>query len=763
MAAALGFRSLGVSARSFWSMGQIRRSRHVKSAKKGRRAVAKRGPSPDPSVGGAKNSEHPGLYAGSEHAELLREVGDESPAGFAWWKESFQYFRAPTLISVDEWADAHRLIAPEFSASPGQWRTVRVEFLREVMRATSPAHACKRVVLLKSTQIGGSESLVLNVIAHTIDVAPRSILCVFPTLELAEAFAKERIEPMIAMIPRLQQRVAETSAGGTRGRQHDRSTMRGKRFAGGWLNLVGANSTSGLSSRPVPIAIMDEVDSCVQNAGRSGNPVRLLTARTSTFRNKKEIFLGSPSNAEEETGILQLWHDSSRGWLETSCPNAACAAWQVLDFTRMDLGSATLACVQCGERFDQRAWNGRPFAESQRWRHENEANTDTRGFRLSGLNSPWVDWRRDLCDEYKEAKRVAELGDDSLLRVFVNTRLALPYKLRGERVEIDFYHERRERYACHEKSAELPDEVLVVTAAVDIMDSWLAYEIVGWGRHRESWGIEAGVIEGDARVPAGAGHNSVWDRLDKLVYSRVLRYADGSLTRVRLLFVDSGGHCTSEAYKYCKPRHPRVFALKGVGGEGKAIIIGGRQREHAEGTWLVRIGVDTLKDDVVARLEIATRGGGFCHFPCGADGADVQGYNEQFFRELVSEARVLKYSKGGFAKYEWHKLDKHERNEAFDLRVYNRAALEYLRVRLESMSRDTLRSVSAHEISRIEAGLGREILNLKRAPKREQRASTTTSIAPEERDENAARVAPVGGREFARPPSSSYGAMTSSF
>ena len=190
------------------------------------------------------------------------------------------------------------------------------------------------------------------------------------------------------------------------------------------------------------------------------------------------------------------------------------------------------------------------------------------------------------------------------------------------------------------------------------------------------------------------------------------------------------------------------------------MIIGGRQREHAEGTWLVRIGVDTLKDDVVARLEIATRGGGFCHFPCGADGADVQGYNEQFFRELVSEARVLKYSKGGFAKYEWHKLDKHERNEAFDLRVYNRAALEYLRVRLESMSRDTLRSVSAHEISRIEAGLGREILNLKRAPRREQRTSTTTSIAPEERDENAARVAPVGAREFARP-SSSYGAVTS--
>jgi phage terminase large subunit GpA-like protein len=37
-----------------------------------------------------------------------------------------------------------------------------------------------------------------------------------------------------------------------------------------------------------------------------------------------------------------------------------------------------------------------------------------------------------------------------------------------------------------------------------------------------------------------------------------------------------------EVYKYCRARQPRVFAIKGVGGAGKPIIIGGKSRERSE-------------------------------------------------------------------------------------------------------------------------------------------------------------------------------------
>jgi phage terminase large subunit GpA-like protein len=87
----------------------------------------------------------------------------------------------------------------------------------------------------------------------------------------------------------------------------------------------------------------------------------------------------------------------------------------------------------------------------------------------------------------------------------------------------------------------------------------------------------------------------------------------------------------------------------------------------------------------------------------------VQGYGESFFEELVAEQRVLRYSKGGFARYEYHK-ERMQPNEALDLRCYNRAALEYLRVRLEQMPRDVLVHLNPQAIEEVEIGLGRKIL-----------------------------------------------------
>ena len=124
-----------------------------------------------------------------------------TPTEQAFWADLFGALRPPPQMTVDEWADAYRVIPPEFSAAPGAWRTNRMESMRPVMRAASPSHRCRRVVLVKPVQSGGTEAGVLNVIGHTIDVAPRSMIVTFPTIDLAESFSRERLEPMIAHVP----------------------------------------------------------------------------------------------------------------------------------------------------------------------------------------------------------------------------------------------------------------------------------------------------------------------------------------------------------------------------------------------------------------------------------------------------------------------------------------------------------------------------------------------------------------------------------
>ena len=205
--------------------------------------------------------------------------------------------------------------------------------------------------------------------------------------------------------------------------------------------------------------------------------------------------------------------------------------------------------------------------------------------------------------------------------------------------------------------------------------------------------------------------------------------------------------------------------MEQFGHDGQPMIIGGRLRDQVSGAWLLRLGVNTLKEEFHARLNVTAPGPGFCHWPCGPRGEDTRGYTEAYFRELVAEQRVLKYTKGGFVKYEWQKA-RMEYNEAFDLRCYARAGLEYLRVRLEMMSRDEIKGVNPRAIEEIETVEGGTVLNYEasKAPKTrgvEKRAATQMSGLGEEEESN---LRPGGSAPATKPSGGSrYGSVTNAF
>ncbi|MBS2905243.1 phage terminase large subunit family protein, partial [Klebsiella pneumoniae] len=75
-----------------------------------------------------------------------------------------------------------------------------------------------------------------------------------------------------------------------------------KGFPGGYVALTGANSPTGLSSRPIRILLADEVDRFPQSAGIEGDPLSLAEKRTKTFWNKKKFFVSTPT----EKGISRI-------------------------------------------------------------------------------------------------------------------------------------------------------------------------------------------------------------------------------------------------------------------------------------------------------------------------------------------------------------------------------------------------------------------------------------------------------------------------
>ena len=110
-----------------------------------------------------------------------------------------------------------------------------------------------QIVVMSSAQVGKSE-IINNIIGYHIDYDPAPMLLMQPTLEMAEAYSKDRIASMIRDTPALSKKVNSPKA------KDGNNTLLQKKFAGGHLTLVGANSPASLASRPVRIVLADEVD-----------------------------------------------------------------------------------------------------------------------------------------------------------------------------------------------------------------------------------------------------------------------------------------------------------------------------------------------------------------------------------------------------------------------------------------------------------------------------------------------------------------------
>jgi phage terminase large subunit GpA-like protein len=211
-------------------------------------------------------------------------------------------------------------------------------------------------------------------------------------------------------------------------------------------------------------------------------------------------------------------------------------------------------------------------------------------------------------------------------------------------------------------------EVVLLTAGVDVQDDRLEVEIVGWGRDDESWSIDYRTVYGDPSSPA------VWQDMDSILKQQFER-DDGKILMVRAACVDSGGHHTNSVYNYVRPREGnRIFAIKGVGGEGKPLV-GKPGRNNIGKIKLFPIGVDTAKDVLFSRMRIAEPGPGYMHFPLSR--------SDEYFRQLTAEKLITRYHKG-FARREWVKI--RPRNEALDVRVYAMGALGILNLNINAIA-----------------------------------------------------------------------------
>lgn len=519
------------------------------------------------------------------------------------------------------------------------------------------------VIVIKSAQIGWTE-IVNNLVGYYIDQDPSPILVLQPTLEMAEAWSKDRFAPMVRDSPCLAARIASAKA------RDSGNTVLHKSFAGGRLTIAGANSPSSLASRPIRIVIADELGRYPVSAGTEGDPLSLAYKRTNNFWNRRR-FAGSTPGIAGSCAVEAKWElsDQRRYFVPChACGTLQYLKWSQVRWKKTKTGAhrpetARYHCEHCEE----------PWTEAQRdravrlgeWR-ATAPFTGIAGFHIWEAYSPWVKFAQTVKD-FLEKRTNPES-----YKTWVNTALGETWVEKGEAPDWQRLYDRRETSMA---IGTPPAWAGLLIGSVDVQRGGggrLEMDVWAYGPGRKRALVEHIEVEGSIAEPA------TWAKLDAEV-AREWLSEDGRPMRLTRVGIDSGdGENTMYVYAWCRRHAGFAMALKGRDTltaaqaiEGPTWVdatIGGRKLKKGVRLW--KVGTSMLKTELYGDLSLDRPIDGK-DFPDGYVFLP-DGTGDEWIKQLVAEyLAITRNKRTGRLKREWQQS--RPRNEALDNAVYARA------------------------------------------------------------------------------------------
>ena len=328
--------------------------------------------------------------------------------------------------SVSAWADAHRILPSKSASESGRWRTSRTPYLKAIMDDLSVESPVQRVVFIKSTQVGATEAG-LNWLGWFIATQRAPMMCVQPTIEMAERFSKQRLTPMIDVTPTLRAIIPPA-----RSRDSGNTTLM-KDYPGGMLILSGANSSASLRSMPAKYLFLDEIDAYPLDLNGEGDPVALAEARLSTFSGRK-VFLCSTPTIESLSRIQKEWVASNQQRYYVPCPHCGSKNplnWQNLHWPEHQPEAALYECPDCRTPIAEH--HKTRMLELGEWRAEHPERS-IHGYHINALYTPiglGLSWP-ELAAKFERVKK-----DPAQYKTFINTILGECFADPDEKFEAD--------------------------------------------------------------------------------------------------------------------------------------------------------------------------------------------------------------------------------------------------------------------------------------------------------------------------------------
>jgi len=624
-----------------------------------------------------------------DHQQRLASIG-----AAAW--------RPKERISTADWCAQHVRLSPDWEASGGRYNLDDRPYWREILDCFDDPDVYE-ITLLKSTQIGGTLTLIAALLSRT-EIHPAPAMVCTPNRDSAIEFRDRVYANAAASPPPLRDRVPPKSNWNTR--HLDLGSMR--------CYLAWSGSAQRLRGRACCWVLETEID--VYETGRKGvgDPLAAAGERVKSFFRSKIYKESSPSG--DPSPIEQSYHNSDMRRLLCPCPH--CGTYQELRFIpykhgelagrggiagltdedgnflepEQARGRAHYVCVagcKIGPEHKQQMiergrWvpKGQRLDKRGRLRGKPARGKRHAGFHLWSIHSPRFNWG-DLAATYLEFRRDGKLREflQDWLGMRATTQQKLPHwKRLGTRLA--FTHVR----------SSVPQPAWFLTSGADVQDSGIYYVVRAWGDGCTSWGVDWGFLPRYDTDPESESTDRPVRlktdllQLDAAVLNRVFPIADDSMNplgksqlRVRLLAIDSN-YRPHDVHEFVRSRDGR--RIRCSRGDHKVkpserfrcrtvernTATG---REYTGGMQQWGIFVDVYKEDLLGRFAAPIDEAGAFLFP-----SNVIQTGGDYLRQLVNENKAIERDQHGRPKTVWKVRSETLGNHYWDCEIYARAAAD---------------------------------------------------------------------------------------
>jgi phage terminase large subunit GpA-like protein len=621
-------------------------------------------------------------------------------------KVDFEY------LQPSAWVEKYRRLSSEVSSIKGRFKYDNTPYTREIIDTLSPQNPAKVVGIMKGSQSGITEGLVVNGICWIIQNEPGNIIFLSANDELSKEIVETRLDQALSSTG-IRHLIRPNTIRARNSRTGD--TSKSKEFAGGRLFAGGVLSTDKMSrQRSLRYGFFDDWEAAPIADKEQGDLFAILQKRFSTSKNiMKQYYISTPETKPSNIERVYLMGDQRR-W-HVPCPRCGDyieikwtgktkdgkkfgVLWETDEDGRLITESVHYKCQSCGGRIENKEkyemnLHGKwvPTAKPQREGYVS--------YYLSNLMSAsfmfgWKDFAAEWLDIYKNGNE-SKAG----LKVFMNQTLGLPWEEQKESIKKNQLAQNTRDYDVGVVPNELSlkdgnGEILILTCACDLNgtldDARLDYEVVGHSETGSTYSIMQGSVgtygrgkKEDRQMWTYKNNetNNVWDYFYAEVVNRTYVSDDGREMKCVVTGVDTG-YMTSFAYYFIDSYPGKVIGVKGkvddkfrkIGHDYKKF----KPAMERSNLWILE--VDLLKDDLADMINLvwAQRGKvevpqppGFMNFPEPSEGQyTVNGY----FKQYEAEQKVMEYNEDNEAVgYKWKRKHASSANHYFDCAVYNLA------------------------------------------------------------------------------------------